>query len=429
MRVCKRASAWRRVAGWRLTDTLVDFVAPASRLNLRPRVKRKIALDKPAEEVPLLSKSGETLHLARPDVRAEDIAAVVEVLRSSHLALGPRVTAFERALADRVGLAHAAATSSGTAALHVLIRALDIGCGDEVITTPFSFVASTNCILQEGATPVFVDIRPDTLCIDAKQVEDAITPRTKAVLGVDVFGHPADWPTLESIAERHDLLLIEDSAESLGSTLCGRQCGSFGHAAVFGFHPNKQITTGEGGAVVTSDARLAELCRSLANQGRADVAWLHHVRLGYNYRLDEMSAALGLSQLNRLEEIVHRRACAAALYLEALSRFPDLVLPYVAPSVGMSWFVFVVRLTSSYGRADRDHLLRALQAQGIGCRDYFPPIHLQPFVRKALGTRPGQFPVAECASDRSLALPFYSGLSAADVSRVACAIRGSLGSA
>jgi perosamine synthetase len=363
------------------------------------------------------------LPLARHDVRDEDVDAVVQVLRSSRLSLGPQTQAFERALAARAGVAHAVAVNSGTSALHLLMRAFEIGPGDEVITTPFSFVASTSCILLERATPVFVDIESAALCIDCDLVEAAITPRTKAILAVDVFGHPADWPALEAIAARHGLRVIEDSAESLGSTLGGRPCGSFGEAALFAFYPNKQITTGEGGVVVTDNDRTAEFCRSVADQGRGEGGWLHHVRLGYNYRIDEMSAALGLSQLGRLDEIVRSRARVAAAYLEALSDIEDIVLPCVADGIDMSWFVFVVRLSERHGRADRNRVLQALSAAGIGCRDYFQPIHLQPYVREALGTRPGQFPVTEGVGDRTIALPFYPQLRSTDIERVARTLR------
>jgi len=369
-----------------------------------------------------------SIPLARHDVRPEDVAAVVDVLKSDRLSLGPRTQAFERALAETIGVQHAVAVNSGTSALHLLIRALDIGPGDEVITTPFSFIASTNCILFERATPVFVDIEPETLCIDPALVERAITPRTKAILAVDVFGHPADLPAIEEIAKRHGLRFIEDSAESLGSTLGGRPCGSFGDAGIFGFYPNKQITTGEGGAVVTDDARIADLCRSMADQGRgAEGAWLHHVRLGYNYRLDEMSAALGLSQLRRLDEIVAARARVAAWYFDALSGVNEVVLPKVADNVGMSWFVFVIRLDERFSRADRDRVLARLRDCGIGCRDYFTPIHLQPYIREALGTHEGQFAVTERVCDRTIALPFYPQMTQQDVHQVGDALRSSLG--
>ncbi len=365
--------------------------------------------------------------LARHDVRPEDIAAVVEVLQSDRLSLGPKTKAFERALADAVGMPHAVAVNSGTSALHLLIRALGIGPGNEVITTPFSFIASTNCILFERATPVFADIEPETLCIDPRLVERAITPRTKAILAVDVFGHPAPLNALEDLARAHGLRLIEDSAESLGSALRGRPCGSFGDAAVFGFYPNKQITTGEGGAVVTRDAQLAEVCRSMTDQGRGDGGWLHHVRLGYNFRLDEMSAALGLSQLGRLAEIVAARARVASWYLRRLADLEPIVLPQVGAEVRMSWFVFVVRLADRFRREDRDRVLAALQQAGVGCRDYFEPIHLQPHIRAALGTRPGQFPITERVGERTIALPFYPTMTECDVDRVAHCLRKALG--
>jgi len=369
-----------------------------------------------------------SIPLASHDVRPEDIAAVVEVLNSERLSLGPKAEALESALAETVGVQHAVAVNSGTSALHLLIRAFEIGPGDEVITTPFSFIASTNCILFERATPVFVDIEPETLCIDPALIERAITPRTKAILAVDVFGHPAELPAIEEIARAHGLRLIEDSAESLGSTLGGWPCGSFGDAGIFGFYPNKQITTGEGGAVVTNDARIAELCRSMADQGRgAEGAWLHHVRLGYNYRLDEMSAALGLSQLARLKEIVAARARVAGWYFDALSGVNEVVLPKVAEGVGMSWFVFVIRLAERFSRADRDRVLARLRDRGIGCRDYFTPIHLQPYIREALGTHEGQFAVTESVCDRTIALPFYPQMTQQEVGQVVDALRSSLG--
>jgi perosamine synthetase len=360
--------------------------------------------------------------LAMHDVRPEDIAAVVEVLQSDRLSLGPKTAAFERALADAVGVQHAVAVNSGTSALQLLIRAFEIGPGDEVITTPFSFIASTNCILLERATPVFVDIEPETLCIDVRGVEQAITPRTKAILAVDAFGHPARRPALEEIARAHGLRLIEDSAESLGSSLGGRACGSFGDAGIFGFYPNKQITTGEGGAIVTGDGDLAQLCRSMADQGRGDGGWLNHVRLGYNFRIDEMSAALGLSQLGRLEEIVAARARVAGLYGDALGGLLDVVLPRVASDVRMSWFVYVVRLADRFTREDRDRVLARLREAKIGCRDYFTPIHLQPYIVDTLHTRRGQFPVTERVCDRTVALPFYPQMTEREVARVADAL-------
>jgi perosamine synthetase len=362
--------------------------------------------------------------LAEPDVREEDVRAVADVLRGHRLALGSQGRDFEEAIAAYVGVERAVAVNSGTSALHLVIRALGIGLGDEVITTPFSFIASTNCVLFERATPVFVDIEPRTLCIDPERIDAAITPRTKAILAVDVFGHPADWPALERIADRHGLALIDDSAEALGSELKGRRCGSFGRAGVFGFYPNKQITTGEGGMIVTNDTDLTTLCRSMANQGRGDGDdWLGHVRLGYNYRLDEMSAALGLSQLRRLDEIVKGRGRVAERYSDALAGLDGIVLPSVAGGVRMSWFVYVVRLAAEFSQADRDTILERLSDRGIDCRNYFAPIHLQPFYRELLGTAEGDFPVTEAVGARTIALPFYNELSEDQIDYVAVALR------
>jgi perosamine synthetase len=367
--------------------------------------------------------NGMRIPLARPDVREDDVQRVAEVLRGNRLARGPWTERFEQQLAGYVGVRHAVAVSSGTSALHLIVRALGIGPGDDVITTPFSFVASTNAILFEGATPVFADIDPQTLCIDPEAVERAVTPQTKAILAVDVFGRPADWIALEAVADRHGLELIEDSAEALGSNLDGRRCGSFGRVGVFGFYPNKQITTGEGGMIVTDDEDLAGLCRSMANQGRsADDRWLQHVRLGYNYRMDEMSAALGCSQLERIDEIVAARAQVASWYAEALEEIEGLVLLSPSFTGQMSWFVYVVRLSEAHSKADRDGILQGLSARGIGCGDYFQPIHLQPFLRDSLGTRFGQLPVTEFVSERTIALPFYVGLTRAEVDFVAAAL-------
>lgn len=370
---------------------------------------------------------GRPIPLARHEITEDDVAAVVSVLKSDRLSLGPKLAAFERAIADYVGVRYAVAVNSGTSALHLLVRGLGLKDGDEVITTPFSFIASTNCILFERARPVFVDIDPVTLCIDPERVAAAITPRTKAILAVDVFGHPADWAALERIADAHGIVLIEDSAEALGTEMKGRRCGSFGRAGIFGFYPNKQITTGEGGVLVTDDEPLAQLCRSLADQGRGDGGWLSHVRMGYNFRLDEMSAALGLSQLARIETIVADRARVAEWYLDGLGDVKGVVLPAVQPGVRMSWFVFVVRLSTQFARSDRDRVLSELSRQGIGCRDYFQPIHLQPYVRELLGTKAGDFPVTEAVGDRAISLPFYNRLERADVDRVVATLSSAVG--
>jgi perosamine synthetase len=346
--------------------------------------------------------------LSRPDITDLERQAVLRVMESPVLSIGPELERFESMLAECAGVAHAKAVNSGTSALHIAALALGIGPGDEVITTPFSFIASANCILFAGATPVFADIDPMTLCIDSDDVERRITDRTKAVLAVDVFGHPADWERLEAVAERHGLGLIEDSAESIGSGYRGRKAGSFGDAAVFAFYPNKQMTTGEGGALLTDRDDVAELAQSLRNQGRsAGSAWLAHARLGFNYRLSEINAALGCAQVQRLPELISNRSRVARRYNELLGEFPEIETQHVAPGVDMSWFVYVVRLTAGYTRSQRDALLKTLRQRGIGCSNYFPCIHLEPIYREMLGYGPGDFPVAEDISDRSIALPFF----------------------
>lgn len=349
--------------------------------------------------------------LSRPDITEREVEAVLEVLRSPFLSTGPKVEAFEHAVAAYVGAKHGIAVNSGTSGLHLLVRAFGIGPQDEVITTPFSFVASSNVILYEHAKPVFVDVDSRTLNIDPTAVEAAITPRTKAILGVDVFGQPARWDEIRAVANRYGLRVIEDSCESLGAQYKGMRTGSsaFGHGAVFAFYPNKQITTGEGGLITTDDDEVARLCRSLRNQGRGDAnVWLSHENLGYNYRLDEMSAALGLAQMDRIEEILVARDRVAQAYHRRLSGMEGVTVPYVEPNVRMSWFVYVVHVDED---VDRDKVMEYLLANGVGCRTYFSPIHLQPYYRRLLGHKEGDFPIAEDAGRRSIALPFHNNLS------------------
>jgi perosamine synthetase len=362
---------------------------------------------------------GIKIPLALPDITDLERRYVMEVLATPHLSLGPRLVEFEKKLAAYAGVKHAVAVNSGTSALHLVIRALGIGEGDEVVTTPFSFISSSNCILFERARPVFVDIEPDTLNINPDLIAGAVTPRTKAILAVDVFGHPARWDELKRLAKAHRLKLIEDSAESLGSELNGRRCGSFGDTAVFAFYPNKQITTGEGGVVLTNDDAIDQLCRSMRNQGRAEGdGWLQHARLGYNYRLSEINCALGLAQLERIDEIIRARTKVAHLYDKCLGGLNQVSVPRVAPDVKMSYFVYVIRLSNDYAREDRDRILRELQARGIGCSDYFTPIHLQPFYQE-LGYREGDFPVTEMVAARTIALPFYNRLGQTEIDYVA----------
>ena len=363
--------------------------------------------------------------LSQPDITDREIDAVVDVMRSNRLSIGPRQDLFEQMIAERAQRRHGVAVSSGTAGLHLVMIALGIGPGDEVITTPFSFVASANSILYVGAKPVFVDIDPRSLNMDPALVEAAITPKTKAILAVEVFGCPMHMDRLAQIANAHELMLIEDCCEALGGVHKGKPVGSFGRAGVFAFYPNKQITTGEGGVIVTDDDRLAAMCRSLRNQGR-DVpeasgktgydhstgSWLEHVRLGYNYRLSEIAAALGVAQMERLDEMLAARRRVAAAYIRRLMGVEDIIVPDVADEhcETMSWFVFVVRLAASYTRTERDRIIAGMRRHDIGASNYFPCIHLQPFYREAFGYEQGMFPVAENISQRTIALPFFNRL-------------------
>lgn len=372
--------------------------------------------------------SQSTIPLSSPDISEEDIAAVTAVLRTPRLSLGPTVPEFEQAIAAFTGAKHAVAVSSGTAALHLCVRALGIGDGDEVITTPFSFVASANCVLFERAVPRFVDIEPKTFCMDPAKIEAAITPKTKAILGVDVFGQVADWDELGLIAARHDLALIEDSCESLGSSVGGRKAGTFGDCGTFAFYPNKQMTTGEGGMVVTDSDDIALAARMMRNQGRdPDAAWLEHLVLGYNYRLSDINAALGVSQLKSLPAMIAKRSQAASWYAEALAPLSEhLRTPLPREGTDVSWFVYVVNLARRYSAADRDRILAHLRKRGVGCNNYFPCIHLQPLYRDLYGFNFGEFPVAEAAADRSIALPFFTGMTKEQVVTVASVLQEAL---
>jgi len=369
-----------------------------------------------------------SIPMSEPDTTAAERAAVDEVLRTPTLSIGPRLLAFEHGLATTVGTHHAAGVSSGTAGLHLCMLAAGVGEGDVVLTTPFSFVASANCILYERAEPAFVDVEPRTLTIDPEQLAHTVGMlersgrRLKAIIAVHVFGQAADMDPILDIARRHRLAVIEDACEAIGATYKERPVGGIGHAGVFGFYPNKQLTTGEGGAIVTDDAGWDALFRSLRNQGR-DVfdGWLAHTRLGYNYRLDELSAALGAVQLARLDEILDKRARVAGWYRTRLRNLAGVAVPTVARwTTRMSWFVYVVRLASA---AQRAHVIDQLGRRGIPARPYFPPIHLQPFYRAHFGFRPGQFPVAEAAGETCLALPFFSSMREQQVDAVCDALR------
>jgi perosamine synthetase len=356
-----------------------------------------------------LSRMRMRVPLSQPSITDEDRTAVLDVLSTPTLSMGPRVREFERAVAEYVNAAEGVAVNSGTSGLHLCLAVAGVGPGDEVITTPFSFVASANCALYQGASPIFADIDPVTLNIDPERVEAVITNRTRAIVPVDVFGQPACLEELAQLADRHNLTVVEDSCEAIGAERHGRRIGTFGKAAVFAFYPNKQMTTGEGGMIVTDDANFARVLRSLCNQGRDDAGtWMNHVRLGFNYRLDEMSAALGLSQMKRLDDILARRAIVAGWYSERL-RLVDGVEPPVVASetTRMSWFVYVVRLDE---RIDRTGLMAALEEDGIPSRPYFVPIHLQPLYRERFGYKPGDFPITERVARSTLALPFFTDM-------------------
>ncbi len=354
--------------------------------------------------------------LAKIDITEKEKKAVEKVLNNSYLSLGKKYLEFEKIMARFSSVKYAIAVNSGTSGLHLIIRALGIGEGDEVITTPFSFIASSNCILYEKAKPVFVDIDEKTFNINVSKIEEKITKKTKAILAVDVFSQPADWNELEKIAKKYNLLLIEDSAEALGSEYKGKKCGSFGDAAIFAFYPNKQITTGEGGMILTNNRKIYNLCRSMANQGRRikNGKWLEHIMLGYNYRLDEMSCALGIAQMERIQEILEKRKKVADLYNKKLKSVKGLETLYIKPGNKISWFVYVVKLSETL-IGKRDEIIKRMAKRGIQCGNYFQSIHLQSFYRKEFSYKIGDFPVAENLSKRTLALPFFNNLTEKEI--------------
>lgn len=362
-----------------------------------------------------MSGSSEPIPIARPDIGPREEELVLEVLRSGNLSLGPMGPRFERAFADWLGVRYAAAVSSGTAGLHLLAHLAGAGPGGEVITSPFSFVASANCALYTGADVVFADIDPATFNLDPAAVEAAITPRTKAIVAVHVFGLPCRIEEIRAVADRHGVAVIEDAAEALGARRQGRLVGTTGSPAVFAFYPNKQMTTGEGGVVTTDDDTVHEAILSLRNQGRADSGqWLAHDRLGWNYRMDDLSAAVGLAQVERLDGILARRAAVADRYGTLLAGLDGVELPVEVPGDTRSWFVYTVLLDPA---VDRDALIGLLAARGVASKPYLPAIHLQPLYRD-LGHGPGQLPVCEAVSARCLALPFFGALTADQQERV-----------
>lgn len=373
--------------------------------------------------------------LSSPDITEMEITAVTGVLRTQHLSLGPELAAFETALADFHGLPHAVAVSSGTAGLHLALITLGVGAGHEVIVPSFAFIAVANAVLQVGATPVFIDIDPATLNLDPFLIEDAISSRTRAILVVHTFGVPAQMDALQSIARRHNLLVVEDACEAIGARFEGQRAGTFGNLAVLGFYPNKQLTTGEGGAILTRDATHAARLRSLRNQGRrppqrlgvdagvagsSDADWFDHQEPGYNYRLSELACALGRVQLSRLDEMLERRQAAAEHYQMLLSEIPGIELPALSlPHRKISWFVYVVRLSKSF---DRSRAQSFLARRGIASGRYFAPIHRQP----AWQNHPGSsvaLPQTESIASRTLALPFFNRITIDEQREVGLALR------
>ncbi len=380
--------------------------------------------------------------MSSPDLTAAERNAVMEVINTPILSLGPKVIEFEKAMCEYTGAKYAVAVNSGTAGLHLIVRAAGIQAGDMAVTTPFSFVASTNALLFENAVPIFVDLDPVTGNIDAKLVSQAAadiqsggkdaenwlprkgrgTGTLKAILPVDVFGQPAELDTISADAKKYNLSMIEDSCEALGAEYKGKKAGMHGDYGVFAFYPNKQITTGEGGIVITDDEKAANFMKALRNQGRAPGdTWLSHTYLGYNYRMDEMSAALGIAQMARLDDLIDKRARVATLYSQKLAGIPGIEIPVIIPSTTrMSWFVYVIRLDK---KVNRTELAARLEAKGVPIRPYFLPIHLQPYMVERFGYREGDFPITEDLGSRGVALPFSGVMSAEQVEYVCSTIR------
>ena len=366
--------------------------------------------------------------LSRPYIDEREEELVLDVLRSGRLSLGPAIDRFEELFAAAVGAPYAAAVSSGTAGLHLLAHTAALAPGDEVITSPFSFVASANCFIYEGATPVFADVDERTLNLDPAAVRAAVTPRTRAIVAVDIFGYPSELAALQELCERHGLALIEDACQALGAAYRGRPVGSHGPSAVFAFYPNKQMTTGEGGVVTTHSEKQWQLLGSLRNHGRSyEGRWFRHVRLGFNYRITDLQAALGIAQLEKLDRILELRRRAAERYTELLDNV-DGVEPPLAddPDRRRSWFVYVVTLAPEF---DRDAVSERLASEGIEAGHYVPCIHLQPYMRERYGYGEGLCPLAEDASRRTLALPFFTAIEPEDQARVVESLSAALAAA
>ena len=367
------------------------------------------------------------IELSGADITSAEIDAVVAVLKSQHLSLGPKLVEFEKAFASYVGRKYAIAVNSGTSALQLCMIALGIGPGDEVITTPFSFIATTNIVLMVGAKPVFVDIDPVTYNIDLNSITKKITPKTRALLPVEVFGNPKGIDDVYKLAQQRNLLCVEDSCEALGSVVSGRKVGTLGQVSTFAFYPNKQMTTGEGGMIVTDDEKIAQMCASLRNQGRdVGAGWLAHARLGYNYRLADINCALGIEQLKRLDSFIIKRRQVAQWYNQLLADEDRVIVPVEPSGCSVSWFVYVIRLCDDFDVTQRDKILGHLRENGIGCNNYFTPIHLQPYIAKQLNCREGDFPITEKVAQRTIALPFCNNISRQQAKTVCAVLKAAL---
>ncbi|MBU9723456.1 MULTISPECIES: DegT/DnrJ/EryC1/StrS family aminotransferase [Bacillaceae] len=348
--------------------------------------------------------------LSKPDLTMLERKYILEVLDTGQLSFGEKINRFENLFRQQFEMEYAVAVNSGTSALHLAVKSLGLKAGDEVLTTPYSFIASANCLLYEGVKPVFVDIDPKTLNMNTAKMEELITAKTKAILVVHVFGQPCDMDEVLRIATKYNLAIIEDACEAIGAKWKGKQVGTFGDAGIFAFYPNKQITTGEGGILITNNESIYQVAASLRNQGRnIKSTWLEHERLGYNYRMSELQAAVGVAQMERLNEILKKRKQVAERYLELLKKLKlPVKTPLISNNCEMSWFVFVVILPENI---DRQKMIDDLSQQGVQSKPYFPSIHLQPSYRREFDYERGLFPVSEAMSDRTLAIPFYSNLS------------------
>ncbi len=354
--------------------------------------------------------------LAKPYIGKEEVKAVSEVVKSCWLSIGPYLEKFEKEIAKFNGNKYAVAVNSGTSGLHLAVKCAGIKPVDEVITSPFSFIASSNPIIFEGGKPVFVDVDEKTYNMNPDLIESAITPKTKAIMLVHIFGQSCDMDPIIEIAEKHNLKIIEDACESIGATYKGKKVGNFGESAVFAFYPNKQMTTGEGGVIVTDNEKIYRLCRSYRNQGRSEnEEWLGHVRIGYNYRMDEMSAALGYVQAKKLPKMIRQRQKVAETYNKKLGKISGVITPYTAPYNTNTWFVYTIRVEEGI---NRDKAMDYLNKHGVASKPYFPSLHLQPVYREMFNYKEGDFPVSEGISKSILALPFFIGLTESQINYI-----------